>query len=747
MKPGNPFKLIKDTVVSVGGEALDRANIVGGAIVDTGAGAFDDSASIAKGVAAAAAGKGGLDQIKSGVDGLGGLAGGILEGGGSVGSIAEAAGVGDIIGDGSVGDLTEGFLLNDIDDAGAGLGGSIGDLNPLSNEPEEPVGIVPSGSVGGGVSQEEADLQRELDSGGNAGGVGGVPRDGGELQGVLDGMYGSVSTNSKPRPKFSVNKTFSSGDRIGLGNKDNLSPGIIGLPPQAYLDVSDGGNSRGRLEDLALATMPMVEIFPCLPRFGGGGDSGAGLQLFSLDPAKGKKEWVKIVSHCGFKNEAEAIKDGPLRIAFLNETSIGEQWSSSFGETMFEGMVNQGSNMAQSARMLTGTSNLGDAAKQIGSAFGGTGGEIGNAVGGAIGGAEAGIGRLFGPAGDAAGKLFSGSRVDFPSVWQGSSFEPSYNLTVRLYNPFPNDSTAYNKFILAPLCMILAMTVPMSDSKWTYNFPLFCKARCPGLFELPSAAFSSVRVIKGGDTNDVSWHQQPGTVDLQITLDSLFQTMIATTEDSDVDKDDERPTLKRYFDSLRDWVDYTNPYEHEGDSKDIVGLFGDSNPLSTTPQIPTITNDIASRVPSGATDIFASLTELVDLESIEELASGAGIMSGITDQLDGITGSVTEGFGGMTEMLTGSLSNFDVGGLVPGLTDLNGLVPEFTASGFTGASSLEKSLGGLLGDSGLPLSADELLNGLGAGASKTIGRGGGFPGGISKSVESGLSGLVGSIFT
>ena len=542
----------------------------------------------------------------------------------------------------------------------------------------------------------------------------------GDVLGSLSGQEPSsvvINSEGEDENRYSHYTSFPKSDQDPKWGtfKGDKSPEIIGLPPHAYLDIAEGGTSpSGVLKKLSLAAMPIVEIQPCLPQFGSGADGGAGLQLFSLDPGRGMEQWKKIVSHCGFENDISGIR-GPLQIAFLNETSIGEQWSSSFEETQFEGLVNKGSSMAQTMRMLTGTKNLSDAVSQMSNNIGGAGKDIGLEIGNLLRSGESGIDRLFGEAGKAGRSLASGSRVDFPQVWQGSNFEPSYNLTIRLYNPWPNEPAAYKRFILLPLCMILAMCVPISDSKWTYNFPLFCKARCPGLFNLPAAAFSSVRVVKGGDSNDVSWHQQPGTIDVQLTLDSLFQTMIATTGDSnEVDKHDERPTLKKYFDSLRDWIDYKTPYGDtsvQGTNRDAGGIKFDPNQLSTNPQTASITDDIVDRVPSSAIDINDILTASFDADEAETLSTQASLMSTMTDQLDDISNSVSRGFGDMYTKLSDSLGNFDISGL--GILGDDGTIPEFSVAQFSGALDLENTLGGEYG------SASSLIGGPG------------FPGGIS----------------
>ena len=478
---------------------------------------------------------------------------------------------------------------------------------------------------------------------------------------------------------------------------------IMGLPPIAY--TKDGGEEGEKLRKLIVASMPIVELTPCLASFGSANEQG--LNLFHLDPQKGETKYKDILKVAGFQLKESDLKL-PIQIAFLNEGAIGESWSSTYGDTGFENKLNSlGNNNIAEMRQMTGASNIGDFLKDMESQ-----GERDNpmgtlfALGGSLGAAAVGLGGavLGGILGDtyanAAMKLFSGSKVDFPVLWQGSSFDPSYSISVRLYNPTPSSMEAYEKFILLPLAKLLAFCVPLTDSPYVYDFPLMCKAKCAGLFKLPAAVVSSISVIKGGNTNDVTYQQQPSIVEVQLTLQSLYSTMVAmTTEESEEQTDEERPTFKKYFDSLRDWYDYKNfrVSESEGEGEE-EGVVGEETPDADTALDGEMDMDsLEPRISDDLGSFGDDLGGLVDapLSGIESITGSVGdSLSGITDSLDGALGGITGSLDGITGGITGALG--DVTGGISGVMDsaMGGL--DGMMGGLDGFTS---SIGGFVGGS------------------------------------------------
>jgi hypothetical protein len=554
------------------------------------------------------------------------------------------------------------------------------------------------GSSGGGIPSS------------GSGAIGPPSPPGGETPGSVGGNEQQPPSNSKYWPD---------GDYIGsdTGEQDKSSGGvtwndkkeiadfnIIGLPPIAY--TKGGGNEMEKMRRLMLASMPVVELYPCMASFGSANEQG--LNIFHLDPQKGEGKYKDILKVAGFEIKEDQLQL-PIQVAFLNDGQIGESWSSSYGDMDFENMINSmGNKNLSDMRQITGASDIGqmldDLTKQ-GDARGDFAGGL-LALGGTLGTPMYGLGAaaLGGLLGEdnaqAALKVIGGSKVDFPTLWQGSSYDPSYTLSVRLYNPFPKDKECYEKFILLPMAKMLAFCVPLTDSPYVYDFPLMCKAKCAGMFKLPAAVISSISIMKGGSNNDFSYQQQPSTVELQLTLQSLYSTMVAmTTEDAEEQADEERPTFKKYFDNLRDWYDYKN-YLKSADTEQSEG--GDGAPSEEAIDSEsamggeTDMDSFGDRVEDGLGGMTDGLKNTADgmLSGVEGITGSVGDSLGnITGSMDGVVGDLTGSLNGIADGAMGSISGvFD--GAMGGVDGLMGNVTSMTDSmgGFVG-----DAMGGLTG--------------------------------------------------
>lgn len=392
-------------------------------------------------------------------------------------------------------------------------------------------------------------------------------------------------TSNNTSPARSENKEM---------NKTNFKE-IIGLPPLAYMGDD---NVSEYVEKKILQSMIVLELTPASPNYAGS-DGETSLNIFTMDEEKGETNFKKIITNTGVDP-----LELPLKIAVLNDVSISESWSSDFGESRFEDMANFGSSLFRELRYITGQNTITGVSSSIGKgvtgplksllSMSGVPGSnmldtIQNGLLNAANTAESFVRNRSGATGKGLLQLATGSRVDFPMVWQGSNFTPSYAFTVRLYNPYPTDNNAYNQYIIRPLINILAFMTPLSDSDYTFGFPILCKVKCPGLFGLEAAYIASVDVIKGGDSNDISFRHRPGTVDLRFTIGALYNTMIAKGE---FNVTEDRPTLDGY----------------------VKDLQGTTNIPDVTNQNSSITDNLVSNI-SLPTDLLGNLN-LVNNSSI-----------------------------------------------------------------------------------------------------------------------------------
>lgn len=402
----------------------------------------------------------------------------------------------------------------------------------------------------------------------------------------------------------------------GSFNKSNLDD-IIGLPPSAYYAHGDID-----VTNFILNSMPIMEIYPGLPKYGEGealfSDSqgktskGKGMQLYSFDEASGQDQYFKILQNAG----VTYYNDLPLRVAFQGTDTITESWSAEYNESKFEELGNAGVPFIREARYLTGQRDMAKAAERLVKQF-----EKSPVLQGFARTLQGGIAVSENTVKEIAPdryeqqmmKLFAGSNLDFPKIWAGASFSPSYSATIKLFNPYPNDDESFIKYMVDPIIKILALIVPVSDSESTFSFPLICKVNCPGMFEIKMGYIGNIDLTKGGTNNDFAFDQQFHSAEIRITFHEMYSTMISLNEEYRTTSDANRPTLKAYRDNIVTRAKLAQPIHGNG-------IVSSTYSLDRKEDFPTA-NDSYSSNDVGAFNVNDTIPARIpaDLKSIAEL--------------------------------------------------------------------------------------------------------------------------------
>jgi hypothetical protein len=348
---------------------------------------------------------------------------------------------------------------------------------------------------------------------------------------------------------------------------------IIGLPPAAYRDLQ--GASVSYLNRV-LASSLMVEIKPALPKpveRTEGGDN-TGFRLYDLDYSSGEETYYNLLKNCGIEKKPIL----PLRVVGQLDGSITESWSNSYTESMFEQLsTSLPVNFLREIKMVTGKETLSEMIKHAKTYFDSGKNEAST---GALQKFLSGINKVTGISldilsngvdalesymtgtrtGGIIKNVLMGSGLDFPMIWQGSSYTPSYGIRVRLSCPDPTNSQQYEKYVVQNMMKLLSLGIPTSDGMHTYTQPLICTVNCPGLFKINAGYIANVDVLKGSESVDISNHQRPGTVDVTIMFGELYSTMIGYKYADKQDSDPMRPSIDRYANNLRSMAVAPNPY-------------------------------------------------------------------------------------------------------------------------------------------------------------------------------------------
>ena len=299
---------------------------------------------------------------------------------------------------------------------------------------------------------------------------------------------------------------------------------VFGMPPAGHFPGTN---------QIIKASMPIARIHPGVPSF------KKGLDLFDrVDSWEGDP----LAYHTMLKKHGFSIPGKEyVEVAYLADSFPTDSFTNEYGENFLQKFTDVASEGAQSLTQIAGGRDLSTAMKNIVGAFGG--GKLLEMAAGPLGKAKEALGTTGGAMLNMVNKMMAGQRIDFPMVWKTSGFQPSYTMTVRLYNPDPGSRATTRKYIIGPIAAIMLLGIPISDDGSTYSWPYIHRIESPGIYDLEPGFISNITVIKGGDQQQIGWNQQLGIVDVRLDFGSLYSSMMAAP--GAVGKD--RPTLKKYI--------------------------------------------------------------------------------------------------------------------------------------------------------------------------------------------------------
>jgi len=119
--------------------------------------------------------------------------------------------------------------------------------------------------------------------------------------------------------------------------------------------------------------------------------------------------------------------------------------------------------------------------------------------------------------------LLSGLRVDFPVIWQNTSYARRTTLNVVLSTPYGAPEAVW-VWIVRPLIFLLLLGTPVN---WNgpIGYPLYISVRSHGLFYMQLAAIESITIDRGGQNTIFNVYKQPLKVILNITIRDLFSSL------------------------------------------------------------------------------------------------------------------------------------------------------------------------------------------------------------------------------
>ena len=370
----------------------------------------------------------------------------------------------------------------------------------------------------------------------------------------------------------------------------------IGRPPTSYFSNNVRANA-----------WPLCMIQPCTAQWADSISQYALLNAWdqvsipSTTPGDKKQTGLPYYQLLNLENYIYKCTDKRLHLYFIPDSLPSETFTNEYGDTFISKVGDFISEAASDVSQISGGRTLPAIAESIVGSLSGSEnslirgmGELGGEGLEAVGSLGQLATKVQGLANAAtwAGKLLAGQRIDFPAVWKNSVFQPTYGITVKLYNPNPGSDESTHQYILGPLTAILLLALPYGMDE-TYSWPFFCKVDAPGLFTLPAAGITNITVTKGGDQGLVAFNQRLGAVDIRIEFQNLFTTMLMGSPQGY----DKRPTLKGYLNNLIGKKSVANMYEKNASVSQTTTAATTVGPPQTPSQ--------PSTAPVGRTDATA----------------------------------------------------------------------------------------------------------------------------------------------
>jgi len=324
-------------------------------------------------------------------------------------------------------------------------------------------------------------------------------------------------------------------DKYSTANQTTIQS-IFGYPPD---------NLEERTTQVIKKSFPIVRFFPSEPSF------QKGLDLFTIKPKW--EAYTSLLRDNGYSTPNSANQG--VQCAFLADNFPTDSFTNEYGENFLQKFTDVASEGAASIAQMMGAksasgmydkfvNNLKESKGAAGKTAGAGLGYVGQLLQGVHTAATSipSIGGTIGTGVNLVNRLMAGSRIDFPMVWKSSGFQPSYSMTVRLYNPFPQNAAYTKKYIIGPIVALMLLGVPRANDASTYTWPFLHRIECPGIFELDPGFISNITVVKGGDQQQISFQQRLGIVDVRIDIGSLYSSILAGSSKVTAN----RPTVYKY---------------------------------------------------------------------------------------------------------------------------------------------------------------------------------------------------------
>lgn len=186
----------------------------------------------------------------------------------------------------------------------------------------------------------------------------------------------------------------------------------------------------------------------------------------------------------------------------------------------------------------------------------------------------------------AANIITHGSRVAFPKIWSNNSYSPNLNCVIKLVSPYGHPK-AVNEFIIKPLSYLMILFSPSTSEGLITHRPSYFTLKSYGLSNLTLCYLSQLNIRRGGDDSSYNSFNQPLTVEISLTFNSVTEGFACFAEGSssstsqhkekDILKGEDSIALKTFeddfdqpnalFPTLKSMINSFRPYKYVAKSQ------------------------------------------------------------------------------------------------------------------------------------------------------------------------------------
>lgn len=118
--------------------------------------------------------------------------------------------------------------------------------------------------------------------------------------------------------------------------------------------------------------------------------------------------------------------------------------------------------------------------------------------------------------------VLKGNNIILPDIYQSSSYQKSYNITVHLKTPY-GTPFGYYMDIFVPMMHLLALGMPKQESANSFSSPFLVKAYVEGIFSCSLGIVDSISITRVSD----SWSTDglPTEVDVNLSITDLYSDL------------------------------------------------------------------------------------------------------------------------------------------------------------------------------------------------------------------------------